>query len=146
MHEKNRLAAQERQRKAKAEALAAAAEKAEKSRMKRLLERKQRQMKGREETRRCCRMDRKYKLWNETIAIGKKKFDDEERHLGNFKKQNQKNSRKKASRSTRLQQIGECCLNRVSVPFGPLQDGRVLWKRRKFCMIKRKKMVTCPII
>ena len=77
-HEKNRQAAQERQRKAKEAALAEAAAKAEKSRMKRLLERKQRQIKrDAENAKKAAEFSEKCNIWNEKIKEGIVKHDND---------------------------------------------------------------------
>ena len=77
-HEKNRQAAQERQRKAKEAALAEAAAKAEKSRMKRLLERKQRQIKrDAENAKKAAEFSEKCNIWNEKIKEGIMKHDND---------------------------------------------------------------------
>ena len=77
-HEKNRQAAQERQRKAKEAALAEAAAKAEKSRMKRLLERKQRQIKrDAENAKKAAEFSEKCIIWNEKIKEGIVKHDND---------------------------------------------------------------------
>ena len=77
-HEKNRQAAQERQRKAKEAALAEAAAKAEKRRMKRLLERKQRQIKrDAENAKKAAEFSEKCNIWNEKIKEGIVKHDND---------------------------------------------------------------------
>ena len=139
LYEKNRLAAQERQRKAKAEALQQPA-KAEKSRMKRLLERKQKQMNG---TRRDSKKPNglENKLWNET-NMGRRSLMMRQRHLRNFKKQNQKTQESES-------------FNEVAANWRALfEQAQFIWAAARWpCSLEKtklndeaEKMVTCPII